>query len=244
MRYAIAIAMALTAGQAFAQDTGWSFKASPYLWLPNTKVGISTPRGNVNGELGIEDAVQALDFAFMGSFEAYRNKWSLIGDLLYLNLEEREDTPFGGLFTKAEVGTQITAFTGLAAYRVYEDDGFSLDFGGGFRSMSLEADVVLSGGLLPTESSSRSDDWIDPIVALRGRYDFDEKWFGTLYVDGGGFGVGSEQTYQVAATVGYNLNEQWSLVGGWRYLDFKRVKNGNTLDFGQSGIVLGASYRF
>lgn len=244
MRWIIAALMLLAAGPGVAQDTGWSYKATAFLWLPDTRIGIDTPFGQVSGELTIGDALEALDFAAMGSFEANRGKWSLIGDLLYFNLSATQPTPFGGLFDMAKVQNEITALSGIAAYRVYATDSFALDVGGGFRAMSVKADVSLISAVPPPTTISRSDEWIDPIVALRGRQDFNERWFATFYVDGGGFGVGSEQTYQVAAGVGYNLNNQWALLGGWRYLDFKRKNNGHTLDFQQSGVLLGASYRF
>lgn len=244
MRSMIAVLIALAAGPVFAEDTGWSYRATGYLWLPDTRIGVDTPFGEVNGTLEIGDALEALDFAFMGSFEADRGKWSLIGDLVYFNLTASEQTPIGALFDSADVATRITALTGLAAYRVYEDDRFSLDMGGGFRAMWLDADVSLFAAGRPTRTSSTSDEWVDPILALRGRYDFNEKWFGSFYLDGGGFGVGSEHTFQAALGVGYNLNDKWSLSSGWRYLEFKRDKAGKSLDFEQSGILLGATYRF
>lgn len=244
MRTKIAALMMLVAGSASAQDTEWSYKATGFLWLPDTRIGVETPFGEVNGELKIGDAIKNLDFAFMGSLEANRGKWSLIGDLVYFDLSASEQTPIGALFDAAEVGTRITALSGIAAYRVYETDRFALDLGGGFRAMSVKVDVSLISAGRPDRTTRSDDQWIDPIIALRGRYDFNEKWFGTFYLDGGGLGVGSEQTYQAALGVGYNLNDQWSVLGGWRYLDFKRENNGKVLDFQQSGIVLGASYRF
>lgn len=235
---------ALFAAPATAQDNSWSFQATGYLWLPTTDVTIDTPRGEVSGELSVKDAFKALDFAAMGSFEARQNRLSLIADLLYFNLSADQSTPFGGLFDRASVGNKITALSALAMYRVQETDRFALDLGAGARMMWLNTELSLTGGALPPESISRDDNWIDPIIALRAHVDFDEKWFGTLYLDAGGFGVGSEETRQAAIGIGYNLNDRWSLLGGWRYLDFERRKDGNTIDFQQSGLLLGASYRF
>jgi opacity protein-like surface antigen len=64
--------------------------------------------------------------------------------------------------------------------------------------------------------------------------------FGSLYLDAGGFGVGSDETYQAILGVGYHLNDKWTLVSGLRYIDFTR--NGNK--FSQTGLSLGASYQF
>ena len=159
------------------------------------------------------------------------------------NLTADQDTPFGGLFSTASVGSKITALTAIAAYSVQKNDRFTLDVGAGARMFWTDVDLTLSGRL-PTESTSQSDHWVDPIIVLRGHYDFDERWFGTFYLDAGGFGVGSDQTYQAGLGIGYNVNDRWSLAGGWRHLDFRREKSGNTLDFQQSGVIFGASYRF
>lgn len=245
MRILIAATLfALVAGQAAAQDDQWRFRAFGYLWLPTTKIGAETARGEVSGELSVKDALEALDIAAMGSFEARKNRVSLMADLLYFNLTADQSTPFGALFDTASVANRITALSALAVYRVQDTGRFTLDLGGGARMWWLNAEVRLRGGALPPETINRDDNWIDPIIVLRARYDINEKWFGTLYLDGGGFGVGSEETFQAAAGLGYNLNERWSLHGGWRYLDFRRENNGNTYDFQQSGAILGASYRF
>lgn len=239
-----AIAVALMTGQAHAQDRDWQFQATGNLWLPTTRVTVDTPRGSVSGKLSISDAIDDLDFALMGSFEARRDRLSLSADLIYFDLTARQPTPFGALFDMAAVNSKITALTALAAWRVQETSNFAIDLGAGARMMWTDVDVSLTGGALPPESSGVSDDWIDPVIALRARYDFDEKWFGTLYLDAGGFGVGSEETYQAAATLGYNLNERWSLSGGWRFLSFEREKNGTTLDFEQSGAIFAATVKF
>lgn len=244
MRNVLAAFLVMTAGHASAQDSGWSYTITPYLWLPDSTIGIETPRGSVTGELSIGDALKELDFAFMGAFEASNGKWSFVTDLVYFNLSATERTPFGGLFSEASVGSKITAFSALAAYRVHEAGNVSIDIGAGLRAWSLKSEVGLSGGLLPAERFSSSDQWVDPIIALRGRVDFDEKWFATFYLDAGGFGVGSDQSYQAITSIGYNVNDRWSVLGGWRYIDFERDDNGNQLDFKQSGLILGASYRF
>lgn len=238
------ISLALMTGPAAAQSGEWQYDATMFLWLPTTKVGVDTPRGTVSGELSVSDALDALDFAFMGTFEARRDKLSFITDLVYTDLTADQNTPFGGLFTQAAVANHLTFLTALGAYRVHEDSKFAVDVGGGLRAYWTDVTVTLTGGLLPTERHSTSDSWVDPIVAVRARARLSDKWFTTLYLDGGGFGVGSEQTYQAAALLGYEASERWSLVGGWRYLDFKRKNNGRTLDFQQSGIVMGATYHF
>lgn len=229
---------AATAGQTFARDSDGHFQATTDLWLPTNGVDVDTPRGSISGEFSVKDTLDRLDFALMGSFEARRNRLGLIADLVHFDLSATQPTPFGGLFDRAAVGGQIPA---LAAWRVQETDRVALDLGSGARMMWTNVDVTLSGGAVPAETISRNDNWGDPIVVLRARFGFSDKWFGTLNLDTGGFGVSSEETDRAPAGPGYNLNDRWSLLGGWRYPDFRHEKNGNTLDFQQSGIILGAT---
>lgn len=238
---ATALVLALP-GPGRAEDSGWQFTATGYAWLPASRATVDTPRGSVSGELGVSDALDALDLAAMGSLEARRGKLGLVADLLYFNLTQTVDTPFGALFQQGRVETRMAAVTALAMWRVQETDTFSLDLGGGLRASESEVTVTLSGGLLPTETVRREGDGVDPVLALRMRMDFDEKWFGTLYLDGGG--SGDEQTRQAGLGLGYRIDDRWSVLGGWRYLEFERETGGQKLDFDMSGVILGASYRF
>lgn len=236
------VAAALAAGPAAAQDSDWEFIASGYLWLPVSTVSLDTPRGGVSAELSVSDAIDALDFAAMGTFEARQGRLGLAADLVYFNLGQRSDTPFGGLFEEAHIDTKITAITALALWRVQDGADFTLDLGAGLRSFDSTLDLTLSGGRLPSESLRREADWIDPVVALRAHVDFDEKWFGTMYLDAGGTGDGS--TLQAALGVGYNIGPQWAVQGGWRYMEFDREERGQDIKLDMSGVIVGVSYRF
>lgn len=69
-----------------------------------------------------------------------------------------------------------------------------------------------------------------------------------LWLDVGGFGIGSDLTYQVIGTVGYLFDSGVRVFGGWRYFafDYETEDGGldKTLDLGYSGPVFGASYAF
>jgi hypothetical protein len=52
------------------------------------------------------------------------------------------------------------------------------------------------------------------------RADFDDHWFGVALGDVGGFGVGSEFTWQAFGGIGYKFDSQgrYSMLAGWRHL--------------------------
>ena len=241
----LACALALLlAAPAAAQTSDWSFALSPYLWLPGVSTSTETGRGSVDVDTSASDAIAALDFAFMGAAEARNGRWSLILDLVYSDLSSEADTPLGQLWRNAKVDTRLTAFTTYAGYRVFENEQAAVDLLGGARFFSLDLDLSLEPGLVPARSLDLSDTWADPVLGARARYDFTEAWFATVLGDYGGFGGGSNESWQLFASVGYQFNPRWSLQGGWRYLAVEKEIDGRDLEIDLSGPILGATFRF
>ena len=237
-----AIGLALSSVPAVAQESRWTYDLSFNLWLSDTAVSTDTPFGVVDTELSFSDAIQDLDFALMGTAEARNGPWAVVMDMLYFNLTADAPTPLGILFSEVSTGSKITVLSGYVAYRVHEEPTFAVDLGVGLRGFWTDLDTTLVGASAPTESFSQTKDWVDPIVAARIRMAFGEDWFGTLMLDAGG--TGDSSTWQALATVGYRLNENWALQGGYRYLQSEW-----DTDFGQSslefsGPILGVTYRF
>ncbi len=100
-RTTLACLCALAAGPAAAQDGGWSFAATGYLWLPATKTTVDTAFGEVESTLSASDAISDLEFGFMGAVAAQRDRWSLIGDLIYTDIQTSSSTPRGSCSRRA-----------------------------------------------------------------------------------------------------------------------------------------------
>jgi opacity protein-like surface antigen len=237
-----ALGLALSALPAVAQESQWTYDLSLNLWFSNTAVSTDTPFGTVDAELSFSDAIQDLDFAFMGTAEARNGPWAVIMDMLYFNLTADAPTPRGTLFSEVSVGSKVTVLSGYVAYRVHEQSNVAVDLGVGLRGFWTDLDTVLVGANAPTRTFSQTKDWVDPIVAARIRMAFSEDWFGTLMLDAGG--TGDSNTWQALATVGYRLNDNWALQGGYRYLqsEWDTDLGQSSLEF--SGPILGVTYRF
>jgi opacity protein-like surface antigen len=242
MKTAIAAATCvLMASAASAQDMDWKYALTAYLWTTKTGVSAETPTGEtVDAELSFSDALKDLDFAFMGAFEARKGKLSLFTDGMYFKLSPTNTTP-GPLTDSVTVRTQMTVISGYAAYRVYDDPSIAVDLAGGFRWANLDSDVSTVGPL--TTEFNSSDDWIDPVVGVRVTTQLSEKVSANVFVDYGGFSSDST-TWQAALSVGYALNESWTLRGGYRYMEFDREIDGRDFSMDQSGLLLGATYNF
>jgi hypothetical protein len=196
----------------------------------------------VDGELSFSDALSNLDFAFMGAFEARTGKLSFVLDYMVNDLSFGNTTPgpaFGGL--ESDFKTQI--LTALVAYRVHETPVTQVDLAGGLRWFNAESTFGLTPGARPCGSTTLEDDWVDPVLGARLRYQFADRWASTAYVDYGGFSSDSE-TWQVLLTADCALTDRWQLRFGNRYLCVDHDIKGNDFSFDQSGPIFGTSYRF
>lgn len=240
---ACAFAAALGAGPALAQD-GWQFALSPYVWLPGVSTAVDTGQGTVDVDTSASDAISDLDMALMAAFEARKGKWGLLVDLIYSDLASRASTPLGVLWDKAKVDTRMTALSVYAGYRVIEHDKGWLDVLAGGRFYWLDVDLRLTPGAARGRSFDLDGDWADPLIGLRGRYDFTDRWFATAIGDAGGFGGGSDESWQAIGLLGYQFDERWSIEAGWRYMSVEKELGGRDVAVDLSGPLIGVTARF
>ena len=95
-----------------------------------------------------------------------------------------------------------------------------------------------------TTNESADKSWTDPIVGLRGRWNYDERWFLAGRGDIGGFGVGSDFTWTLQASVGYQITDALSAEIGYRYMDTDYSDGAFLYDMAEAGLYLGMGYRF
>lgn len=230
-----------SATMASAQSA-WDFSGTFYLWGAETGTTISTPDRTIDSTLSFSDALDNLDFAFMGTLEARNNDLSLIGDVARTKLSFGEETP-GTNFDGINAKIKTTVVNLYALYRVYETPQMSIDAGAGARWFETDSALTLRSGDLAGGTNTASDNWIDPFIAARAQFQLSEKWTAAVFLDYGGFRSNST-SWQAVVSAQYAINDQWSLTGGYRYLDISHDTGPKSFDFTQSGPVFGATYRF
>jgi hypothetical protein len=77
---------------------------------------------------------------------------------------------------------------------------------------------------------ARTDDWWDPYIGMRGRYNVNGKLYVTAKADIGGFGIGSELTWTAEAALGCQVTERIFSEIGYRALAVDYEDNGLTYD--------------
>jgi opacity protein-like surface antigen len=215
-----------------------------YGWLPwiDGDVGVRGA-GPVDVSLDPHDILENLNMTFMGSGDIRWGPVGLFGDLVYMDLGKTAATP-GPLFGDATAGLSMTIGTVAGTYQLYEEGNDWLQVVGGARFYNIEAELDLSGGILPGRSADGSLDWVDPMVGLRGRKELDANWFlaGNALI--GGFGVGSELSWDVFGGLGYKFNESISMTAGYRALGIDYSDNGTVIDLVTQGPLVALTFSF
>lgn len=196
-----------------ATPTGqWSYLAEIYLMFPNMKgqttVG-NIPPVDVDASAG--DIFGHLEMGAMFYFEANNGNWAIGSDLLYMKLGQ--DVVPNLLVTDGKVTMKQLAWELSGLKRVTP----WLEAGLGGRIVSLDAELDLETINQPRNVSGGKT-WFDPVVILRSNNVFKERWLAQLRLDAGGFGIGSDFTWQLQVNGGYRFSDLFQASLGYRYI--------------------------
>jgi opacity protein-like surface antigen len=95
-----------------------------------------------------------------------------------------------------------------------------------------------------SRSVSARESWWDPVIGVRVLVPLAEAWTLVGYADIGGFGVGSDLTYQLLAGVNWQFARSVSAKVGYRYFYQDYEQDGFIWDMAASGFYLGAGFKF
>lgn len=219
---------------------------APYVWAAGLEGDIAALPGApaVEVDVGFKDILKHLDLAGMVFSELRYQRFAGYTDLIYTSVSGDQETPFGVLFDDAELDSTIFIGTFGGAYRAIESEHATLDLLGGLRVWSVDTDLKLTGGILPKQHIEHNENWVDPVIGLHGRYQFDNGIFVLSLSQVGGFGVGSHLTWDTFGGVGYQFNDSVSAIAGYRHLEVDYENDGFVFDVEMSGPVIGATIRF
>ena len=235
----------MTSAQDDAQDSTKKthFLIEPYFMAPTMKgeIGVrQLPAAEVDANPG--DIFDQLKFAAMIYVEVnYDNKWSVGTDLIYMKLEQ--DIKPNALITSGKSTAQQLAFEFAFLKRL----GSVFDVGIGGRVMDMKADLDLNT-INGVQSGDSRQTWMDPILIVRSQGAINDKWLLQFRGDIGGFGIGSDFTWQIQANAGYQFSRLVSATIGYRVLDVDFHKGDGSENFSYdmaiSGPVLRVGFRW
>jgi hypothetical protein len=209
-------------------------KATPYMWFLQLD-GNATVKGQKGDvDVSFQDIWDNLNIGVMFEGEVRKGRIGIYGNIIYADLESTNDV--SGTEIKGEA---TTVWAGAGAY--YRLGPWNLDALGssggspqlivdpyaGVRYTYLDLHLDVKGG---GPDQSGDQDWVDPIIGFRTIWEFDPRWTFTTLGDLGGFGVGSDFTWQAAGFIGYNFSifqaSDSRLLLGYRALS-QDYKNGS-----------------
>ncbi|SHM79666.1 hypothetical protein SAMN05443432_1193 [Roseovarius litoreus] len=236
----ICVGTFLAPNGAKADPSDWSGQVTVYGW----GAGVSgdfrplpiAPR--LSFDNSFSDVLEDLDAAFFMTALARRGDLVLFGDLTYSSSSRSGRVP-PGIAASGEL--TMRSATLAAGKRFHAERQTTLDLLGGARFWSINGlvSVPLAGVSVAPEAN-----FADPIIALRANTRLSPRWSLLAYVDAGGFGTGSDFTWQTAVTANYKVSDRFYLSAGWRHLYVDYNKNGADFDGSMTGPLIGATIRF
>jgi hypothetical protein len=131
------------------------------------------------------------------------------------------------------------------------DGKLTADIEADFKRLGLKLKRKVSDSRSVVVARANDLEWVDPVVGARMRHVFASGSEFNLLGDVGGFGAGSEFSWQAVATYGFDVNAFGTTmrsVVGYRalYVDYNEIgQHGRDgLDWVQHGPVLGAAFRW
>lgn len=218
----------------------WRGQITPYVWATGLGGDITPFSGapSMSFEKSFSDLMKDLDGAFFLSGYARRDRLVVMGDFSWSSSSKSGWIPPG---VPAEGKLTQSSLTLLGGYRAVAQERLALDLLAGARAWSIKGSVSAAGGAL---KSSPSEEFVDPILALRANVALAPRWSALVYLDFGGFGLGSEQTGQVVATANYQVNDALYISAGYRHLMLDYRSGGTRMDVTMSGPLVGLTWRF
>ncbi len=242
----IAAAVILVAPQAAAQSSAneWQFAIAPYLWAAGMDGTLTIVDQEQDVDVPFSTIIDNLDLAFMGHFDMRNDRWVLGSDLIFVDLEHSEDVSSEGHpLGTVTAGMDMTLFEVAGGYRV--SPAVALLAGARWVDMGMN---LRYAGEVVGEDGDASKSWIDPLIGVNVFAPLSEKWFLGLRGDVGGFGVGSEMTWQAYANVGFKASDLVSIILGYHALDIDYEgsdgRHYSGLDLLVSGPQLGVAFTF
>ncbi|MFM7348983.1 MAG: hypothetical protein ACKO01_05775 [Erythrobacter sp.] len=184
------------------------------------------------------EVLEDLDAAFFANALVRRDRIVATADVSYAALSREGRVPPG---IPASGKVSQLAITALAGARVEDGPGLSVDLLAGARLWNLDGKVSVP---LAGVATAPGKTFVDPVIATRINAQVAPRVSALLQGDIGGFGVGSDFTYQVTGTLNYRLSDRFFLSAGWRHLHLDYADDGTRFEGSQTGPIIGITHRF
>jgi len=236
---ALVAAAFFTTAPAASHAQDWTGQVTLYGWGAGVGGDLTPFTGapTLSFDKSLTEVLKDLDAAFFATGFARRGDFVVFGDFTYSSSSRNGLTPGG----PASGEVTITSLTLAAGQRFEAGSETTVDVMGGLRGWKL--DGLVSAPLVGV-SLAPEKTFVDPILAHRVNTPISDRWSVLSYADFGGFGVGSDLTWQAAVTANYQATDNLFLSFGYRHLYLDYRDGGTVFKGAMSGPLIGATWRF
>jgi hypothetical protein len=206
----------------------WKFSLEPYLLASSISgdAGIGRAAG-IPVDVSFSDILENLQLAGMAHFEAQHDSgWGVILDYGFMDLGADTEVGFGGVI---DAGVRQGILEALVSRR-FDTRAGTLDALAGIRWWDNRVNATFDPGVVPGTLSTRIDqNWVDPVIGARWTRELDDRWQLRLRGDIGGFGAGSDFSWNASATGLFAMTSRLTLEFGYKAVavDFDNGKDAN-----------------
>ncbi len=256
------MALTLAGTGVYAQDTSseksrWEFELIPYLWMVNISGDVTVGDLSSHAKMSFGDIFSDLKFGGQGFLQARKGKWGLFLDATYVNLSPEEQTVgprVGPINVDIGIKEWLVEFGGLYQFARWplgkkEGAALALDVLAGGRYWYMKGDLDVTAPLANLSfHASKSKNWIDPFVGLDARLHLTKDLRLVIEGDVGGFGVGSQITWNGSIVLAYSISRVVSVGVGYRVLNLDYESGSGLtkmkLDATMYGPMIGVGFYF
>jgi len=220
----------LAAASASAQEKSsdqWQYDFQVYLW------GATIKNTTVTGDsmvMNFGKIVSNLDFVVMTTLGARKDKFSMLADVIYMDLSnsQRHKGEFLGhpVTGKLNVGLNSWVLNLIGGYNLVDRGNNVFDIAAGARYLDLSVDATLKVNDVKRKIGGDDQFW-DGVVGFKGRHYYPDGYYFNYYADVGG--GDSKLTWQGVANFAYDYKKFTGIVG-YRYLKWDFGHGSNVLD--------------
>jgi len=204
----------------------WQYDFQVYLWGATIKNTTVTGDSTV---MNFGSIISNLDFVVMTTLGARKNKFSMLADVIYMDLSDTQSRkgeflgyPVTGKYT---VSLNSWVLNLIGGYNLVDSGKDVFDIAAGARYLDLEVESILKVNDLKRKVGGDNQLW-DGVVGFKGRHYYPDGYYFNYYADVGG--GDSKLTWQGVANFAYDYKKFTGIIG-YRYLKW---------DFGHGADVL------
>jgi len=232
-------------------EGGWETTITPYLWTMGLDGDITIKGNTASMDVGFTDLLRSLDYGGQVHIETRRGDWAFFVNPSFFALSE--DGNLGPIGLEGDLSIllgEAGVMHRVGEWQTDEGRAAELDLLAGIRHMNVDATLNLSApGPMGIGTKLAADKgWTDPIVGARYIRPLSESARLMVQGDVGGFGVGSDFTWNLMALVSHEQGDGQRLWFGYRILDIDYSDGSGTsqfaLDAQMRGLLFGWQFPF